>query len=371
MSRFQIPTSFTETQSTTSLGLSAFHERHRLLEDEHQWLLKQIKRKRTELKNFFNQMRTIATRIFVQATPLHQQLIEFDTKIHELFEEILTTGKLEKKSQEEIIRIYYSLQATGTLSPQFLASKEDEDDSLDDLFSDSSNEGDTETRENFFNNSSNEGDTETGENFFNDSSNEGDTETGENFFNQKTHHFHQFNEEQSFRESSTPSPNSKQLRKIFLKLAALFHPDKVTDAETQMHHTEVMKEVNRAYQEGDIARLLEIEKQHHLQEKLDPNSSNLTEIERLCIRRQKDNQLLKTQYENLKKELRIARKTPEGELVKNYRACQKLGIDAVAEMLFRLEDRVKEIENLHDFVRDFRDNKITFSEFMEGPSDYL
>ncbi len=41
-----------DSASTSSLGLSSFHERHRILEEKHQWLLKQIKRKRTELKNF-------------------------------------------------------------------------------------------------------------------------------------------------------------------------------------------------------------------------------------------------------------------------------------------------------------------------------
>lgn len=41
------------SESTQSLGLSSFHERRRCLEEEHQWLLKQIKRKCTELKNFF------------------------------------------------------------------------------------------------------------------------------------------------------------------------------------------------------------------------------------------------------------------------------------------------------------------------------
>ena len=33
------------SESTQSLGLSSFHERRRCLEEEHQWLLKQIKRK--------------------------------------------------------------------------------------------------------------------------------------------------------------------------------------------------------------------------------------------------------------------------------------------------------------------------------------
>lgn len=332
MLRSQKQTSSTPTESTTSLGLSSFHERHRLLEEEHQWLLKQIKRKRTELKNFLDQMRTIATRIFSQASPLYQKQNQLDTKIHHLFEEILTHRKLGKKSKQDILNVYHSLQLIGLVSPKF-----DNDEEFDPFFKDSSSE-------------------------------RGNTETGENFFNNNAHNFNQFNEDIYSTESQTKSPESQQIRQTFLKLASLFHPDKVMDAETQMYYNEVMKEINRAYQEGDIARLLEIEKQHHLQEEIDSSSSTKSEIERLCLRREKDNQLLKNQYQNLKKELRIARNTPEGKLVKDYRACQKQGIDAVAEIVLELESQVKAIENIYNFVRDFRDKKITIKEFIKGPS---
>ena len=66
------------TESTESLGLSSFHERRRCLEEEHQWLLKQIKRKRTELKNFLDQMRSIGMEIFRRVSPIQQQIQELD-----------------------------------------------------------------------------------------------------------------------------------------------------------------------------------------------------------------------------------------------------------------------------------------------------
>ncbi len=333
MARSQTPSPST-TSDTTSLGLSSFHERHRILEEEHQWLLKQIKRKRSELKNFLDQMRSIATKIFQQATPLSQKMIALDAEIHHLFEEILTTKKWGKKSRKDITSVYHSLQIMGILSPKF----DDDDDELDEVFSDSSFDD--------FN-------AEPGADFFNHDKND--------------RHSHQEHSDNLFGETQGKSSQSRQIRQTFLKLAALFHPDKVTDQETQMHHNEIMKEVNRAYQEGDIARLLEIEKQHHLQEDIDLKKTTKSEIERLCLQREKDNQLLKTQYENLKRELRLTRKTPEGEIVKDYRACQKQGIDAVAEMILELESQVKQIKNIRNFVQDFRDKKITIKEFLKGP----
>jgi hypothetical protein len=46
-------------QETSELALSSFHARFEQLEEDRQWLLKQIKRKQTELRNFLEQMRSL------------------------------------------------------------------------------------------------------------------------------------------------------------------------------------------------------------------------------------------------------------------------------------------------------------------------
>ncbi len=67
---------------STPLALSELHIRLEVLEKEHQSLLKQIKRKRTELKNFVEQMRSLATEIFHRATPSLKKLSDLDREIH-------------------------------------------------------------------------------------------------------------------------------------------------------------------------------------------------------------------------------------------------------------------------------------------------
>jgi hypothetical protein len=317
--------------STTSLAVSSFHERRQILEEEHKWLLKQIKRKRTELKKFLDEMRSLATEIFQRGNPFYKKLLELDTEIHGLFEDLLTKKKFGQKSLKDILSVYHSLQYMGLLSPKF--DDDDDDDELDDIFNNSSNDFNPDEEENVFNKNA-----------------------------------HQKNSDDFASEGSEKSPESRQIRQTFLKLASMFHPDKVTDSETKMHHNEIMKELNRAYEEGDIARLLEIERQHHLQEEIDLNNATLSEIERLCLQRERDNELLKTQYETLKRELRLARNTPEGEMVKDYRACKKEGIDAIGEILSSLENQVKGIESIRDFVQNFRDKKITLKDFLRGPN---
>lgn len=319
------------TSPTTKLGLSNFHLRLETLEEEHQWLLRQIGRKQTELQNFLDQMRSLATDILQQGEPFYKQLIDLDREIHALFEEIFTTRKFGKQSLKSIQGIYRNLQMMGIISP-----KSRENDEIDDFLSD------------------------LGEEFFDDAETE---------FNSNHHH-------RSFDEAAHPnaeslgkSTDSQHIRQTFLRLASIFHPDKAIDTDAQSYHNEVMKEVNRAYNEGDIAKLLEIERQHSSGDYVAIENSSLSNIEKQCQRKEADNQLLKTQYENLKRELRSIRNTPEGRTVKEFRAAVRQGFDPVKEMLAEIEEQVQEIVEIRDFVRDFKDKKITIKRFLQGPSE--
>jgi hypothetical protein len=302
-----------------TLAPSNFHLRLQALEKEHQWLLKQIGRKQTELKNFLEQMRSLATKILQRGEPFYKQLIELDREIHSLFAEIFATRKFGKQSLKDIRGIYRNLQMTGTISPKM-------------------NEG--EEFGDFFDNSN------------------------EEFFEEDTAEF-----QDSYRESgsSEKSTESKHIRQTFLRLASIFHPDRVSDTDARMHHNEIMKEVNRAYNEGDIARLLEIERQHSSGDSVAIASSD-SNIEKLCKRKEADNQILKIQYENLKQELREVRYTPEGQAVSDFRSALRQGLDPIGEMLQEIKTQVEEIVEIRDFVRDFKDKKLTIKRFLQGPS---
>ncbi|BAZ66189.1 heat shock protein DnaJ domain-containing protein [Fischerella sp. NIES-4106] len=96
--------------STTTLALSSLHIRIEALEKEHQWLLKQIKRKQKELNNFVEQMRSFATDIFHRGTPSFKKLAALDEEIHSLFDEIFATRKFGKQTKKNIEGIYRNLQ---------------------------------------------------------------------------------------------------------------------------------------------------------------------------------------------------------------------------------------------------------------------
>lgn len=93
----------TKTVSSTTvtpLALSDLHLQLQGLEKEHESLLKQIKRKRTELNNFVEKMRSLATEVFHKVSPNMKTMAELDEEIHALFAEILTTRKMGKQTQK-------------------------------------------------------------------------------------------------------------------------------------------------------------------------------------------------------------------------------------------------------------------------------
>jgi hypothetical protein len=308
--------------TTTTLALSDLHIYLASLEKEHQSLLKQIKKKRTEINNFVEKMRSLATEIFQKASPCFRKMSDLDQEIHGLFQEILTTRKFGKQTQNKIESLYMNLQMSGIISPKAVG--EDEDTELDEMFE--------------------------------------NPET-DNHQHRQNQYWDSQQEVES--TSASRSEDSRKIRQTFLKLAEIFHPDKVQDSETHKSHTEIMKEINKAYQEGDLARLLEIERQHQLGENIDNNNED--DLNRRCKNLEQQNEILKTQYEKLKQELRLAKNTPEGAMVSDARKAAKHGIDATGVMLQQLESQIEIVVDIRDFIQNFRDKKITIKEFLEGP----
>lgn len=124
----------------TPLALSQLHIRLQFLEKSHQSLLKQIKKKLTELNNFVEQTRTFATEIFHQASPSFQKMAELDQEIYALFKEIFTTRKFGKQTFKNIEAVYLKLQLTGIISQK--TNRKQFSKELDELFDDLEPESD-------------------------------------------------------------------------------------------------------------------------------------------------------------------------------------------------------------------------------------
>ena len=317
-------TKTTSSTTVTPLALSDLHLQLQGLEKEHESLLKQIKKKRTELNNFVEKMRSLATEVFHKVSPNMQTMAELDAEIHALFTEILTTRKMGKQTQKNVQSLYKSLQMGGIISYKAIDEDEEDDEELDELFENDDSQENHQRRRQFW-------------------EAEGDSES----------------------PTVPRTDESRKVRQTFLRLAEIFHPDKVKDNETQMTHTEIMKEINKAYQEGDLARLLEIERKYEVGETIDNNSED--DLSRKCKNIEQQNQILKNQYEKLKQELRLAKNTPEGTMVADYKKAAKQGIDCIELMLETIQSQTKIVAEIRDFVKDFKDKKIPIKEFLAGP----
>ncbi len=318
-----------KTDQTATLALSDLHFRIEELEKQHQWLLKQIKKKQTELRNFVEQMRSVALELFHKTAEPMKRMMSLDQEIHQLFNEIFNhpNRNFSKKVIKKIRDMYHSFQEIGVISPQ--TSQEEEDD-LDDLFRDIN-----------------------------------ESEESENFGNFRSEFEENQGKQIDENNKKRDEPEAREIRQTFLRLASIFHPDKVTDESSQSFHTKLMQEINKAYQEGDLARLLEIEQKYEIGEEIDDNNED--DLTRQCNRLEKRNILLRNQYEDLKQELRLVKNTSEGELVADYRRAKREKIDLISEMLKQLEKQVNLVKEIRNFVKNFKDKKITVNRFLEGP----
>ena len=308
--------------SSDGLAISDLRIRLEFLERDNEKLLKQIEKKRTELNNLLDRIREIGLEVAQRSAPILQQLLAIDAKIHAVFTEIFSGKKLGKQTRKNIEKIYYTLQISGLISPSPHRYEMDDDPA--------------------------------------DADDEWDAE--EVFGRQHAH-----NEDRS--ELDPPQIDRdelKKIRQIFLRLADVFHPDKVTDEKNRDYHTEVMKEINQAYQSGDLAKLLAIEKQHQMGELIDRDNED--DLTRRCARIEQENAFLNQQHANLKQEIRITKSTPEGSIVAEYKKLTKSGVDPIGEMVAQTELQIQTIAEVYQFVVDFRDKKMTIKDFMKGPA---
>jgi hypothetical protein len=114
-----------------------------------------------------------------------------------------------------------------------------------------------------------------------------------------------------------------------------------------------MKEVTRAYEEGDLARLIELESTWQSQQA--PTGAGDSEVR--CRELERINRELLDQLRALTRELRdIKRDAREASF--------GLSPDELVEQAGRELD---DFEGVCEFVRKFRDGKITLAELVRGP----
>ncbi len=307
--------------------VQAKSERLTALLRANQYLLGKIKSKRQNLARLVEKLQTTATTALGRLQPLFDEMEQLDQQGHALFAELLSRKRQPRGVVRDIKDIYQELQRTGVLSfrsPARMNRKKS------------------------------------------------DTESGEPI------------PEFGWDDPPPRSPNDEggvsarrpddgaigqSVRGLFRKLAEALHPDKVQVEEEKERRTEVMKEVTRAYQDGDLARLMELERTWMVGGQMSFARDEVDEFERRLATEERTNEALRAQLDQLTWELKDLRRSPQAALFSHAeRAAKGTGMTPVDWMV---EDASAQLEDLRkhiDFVTSFRDGQIGFDEFLAGPS---
>jgi len=326
----------------TSLSLAEPEGRLAGLLREHDRLLEKIRKTKKAICTL-DQRIDDATRRLAAAHTLVEECRRLDHEIHTLFAELLARRRQPRETRGVVMAVYQMLQRAEVLSAR--ASRNDLPSEPPDFFSDLHPP---------FGESS-PGDTWAGR------------PGGAGGY--------------SARRPGDDSDN-QSIRSLFRDLATALHPDKVPDEAEKARRTELMKEISRAYEEGDLARLLDLRRVWTAggAVALAPDDP-----QHRCAKLERMNQALRQQLRELTEESKVLRQSPRAQVLHHLErvASQEArsgrqggkdgqdghggGRDPVAAIIAQAQDERDRMRELRDFVVSFRDGRITVDGFAQGP----
>jgi hypothetical protein len=151
-----------------------------------------------------------------------------------------------------------------------------------------------------------------------------------------------------------PKPDAKEtqeMRKVYLRLATRFHPDKArTEEERKKLHT-LMQRINEAYSRGDIAALIEMENQYASFDSLaDENQTGLADfLQKQIDALSREVELLHNQLERITVELNNINRSEVGKLHKQ----SKRKYNPVDQMTAGLDETISQLTLLRDGLKEY------------------
>lgn len=172
-----------------------------------------------------------------------------------------------------------------------------------------------------------------------------------------------------FKEFNVEPPKEEQrkIRQVFISLSSKFHPDKARNDKERADYHILMQEINTAYQNHDIEKLLEIESVYVNSEAIDLSGKAVTvdvlteEIKRLT----RELEFLEGQVERTSGEIKNFRKSDLGKALtaKNKLEKEGEGLDTEIE---QIDEMSSQMEGLHAALKDSWDKQHLSPKFYEA-----
>jgi hypothetical protein len=286
-------------------------------------LLKKIAAKQQELEQECETIRSTMLTLMSKMQGLVTERNQLVDEMHRLFDELLAEGRLSKSARKKVSAVYQIIKESNDFEP------------LDfDAFARPANP------------QSGEGFSET---------EASDTEPAP----------HPGPAAASARHAGG-QPGNDSLRGLFRRLTMALHPDRVQHEGEQKRRTDVMKEVTRAYEDGDFARLIEIEQLWMAGGNVDATTNDAAAKRAVLEQTIKE---LQSQLKAVTSELRFVRaSSPLRELFGSSRRRRVDDQGPIDAMVASANEDLERMRQMLEFVRAFSERKISLAEFMRGPA---
>ncbi len=285
--------------------------------------MREVQKKQRQLEQVGQQGREAADQAVARMAPIVVRQAALAQQLAALFEELLQNPRLSVRARRQVERLRRSLEQQGLLEPRFDTSPDEDDEANEER------EGAPFGRR------------------------PPEDEQWQQPPRSSGKHTTSGGAAPEVAGAKQAGQQRRSLRDIFRSLARAIHPDRARQDDERARRTEVMKQVTRAYEDGDLARLVELESawqgEQALSDSGDPEL-RCQELERLNRELLKQLREVTRQLRDAKRELsEISLTYPSAELVE----------------LATLE--LDDVEGICELLRRVRDGKISISDLMDGP----
>jgi hypothetical protein len=296
---------------TTDLRIQDDAERLRVLTREHEGLLDKVARRRAARERMTGEIRAATNAIGAATEELAEEARRLDAEMHAMLERWMAAPRTTKKERDAIRRLYEYLIESGILTPRAFRAEAPR------------------------------------------------TKAGK----RQREEEEEIPEERVAASAARPTGDRGLLRTLYRKLVEALQPDRVQDEEEKAKRTEAMKEVTVAYQAGDFARLVELERSWAEEESVTARGEDReARIEALV------NAIgqLKRQLKGLEKDVRAVRATHEWKMTAELKKQSKKG-DPIAKVREQANAEVQPLRDTHTHLRRYEQGELTLEELLAGP----
>ncbi len=306
---------------STALRLRQPTEAVAALMRERERLLKAIAKKRIELERERESARVVAQTMFERMQPLVSERASLMEEVRKLFDGLFVEGRLSRSARKKVTKIYEWLIESGELEPL-------ESEPHDPFGPDSPRDFDADD----------------------------DWQPGAGAHSEAN---------VSSAKHAGGQPGNETLRGLFRRLTVALHPDRVQRGHEQERRTDVMKEVTRAYEEGNLARLMELE-QLWLSG-IEVRGASPDDVAK-CAELEKAIQELQSQQRALQSEMRELRaSSPLSALFGSRRVGQSARQEQMEAFMAAAAEELEPLRQIRNYVRAFSERKLSLAEFLRGP----